>query len=929
MLLTRLTKSARTARILTGAAITAALSLTTVPAFGAKDFKPFDEVSKGFTKVNAPDGARPFISVWVNKKTNQLLAELPGGWSSQKHYIAATQASGAVFAGLQGPATYVYWKRYDKRLALLTPETATRSDGEAESKSSVKRLFTDRVLVDIPIVAMGPGGQPVIDLDDLLVAKASTFTRGRVSGMNARLARVVKTKVFPQNIEIAIEAPMRGGQLSTVHYSISKIPNSTGYKPRVADERVGYFTTVYRNLGEYDQDKKWVRYIDRWHLEKRDPKLRLSPPKEPLIFYVEHTVPVRYRRYVRRGLEYWNEAFEKVGLIDAIEVRYQDKNTGAHMEKDPEDVRYNFIRWLNNDISMAIGPHRAHPLTGQILDADVVLTDGWIRAYWHWYNELAPELAVESFSADTLDWLQDHPEWDPRILLATPEQKEHLLAQRAERKRRIAAGEAVAPVPADSALTHHPELAEVGHWLDDEHHHCMAAHALAFDMAFARLGLEMGMPDETFAGPSFNGGDDQDVEKLDGIPEWFIGPLLAELVAHEVGHTLGLRHNFKASSIYSIEEINSEEWRGNKALAGSVMDYLAPNFNMESGDVQGDIAMITIGPYDHWAIEYGYTFGKLDKVLERVSEPELAYLTDDDTRGPDPFARRRDATSDPLAFAENQMRIVRYHRDRIIDEFVKEGQSWSKARRGYSITLGTQTSMLSMMANWIGGAHVNRDRKGDPGDRPPIVVVDPERQRAALQFVIDNAFHDEAFGLTPELLTRMTVDKWSDRSPGDRGDSTWEVHDRIMATQASSLTMVMNLGTLRRVYDNELRTPADEDALTLPEILVAINDAIYSELDTDLNGVTFTNRKPMISSLRRNLQSTLADRLIYFTSRDKRLPRPIRTMSTAHLRRLSDRLEAILEHRDTGQIDEYTLAHLDDLHERVTKALNRIYVADL
>ena len=133
-------------------------------------------------------------------------------------------------------------------------------------------------------------------------------------------------------------------RFQTIHYSFSQVPStSNGYKARKADERIGYFTTAYSDLSKYTDDETRIRFINRWHLTKRDPKLKLSPPKEPIKFYVEHTTPVRYRRWIKRGVDYWNKAFEKVGIVDAIEIYYQDAQSKDHMEKDPEDVRYNFI----------------------------------------------------------------------------------------------------------------------------------------------------------------------------------------------------------------------------------------------------------------------------------------------------------------------------------------------------------------------------------------------------------------------------------------------------------------------------------------------------------------------------------------------------------------------------------------------------------
>ena len=87
------------------------------------------------------------------------------------------------------------------------------------------------------------------------------------------------------------------------------------------------------------------------------------------------------------------------------------------IDKDPEDVRYNFVRWLNNDVGTAIGPSRVNPTTGQILDADIILTDGWIRHFRYEFDNLLPKMMMEGFSAETMSWLASNPQWDPRLAL--------------------------------------------------------------------------------------------------------------------------------------------------------------------------------------------------------------------------------------------------------------------------------------------------------------------------------------------------------------------------------------------------------------------------------------------------------------------------------------------------------------------------------
>jgi hypothetical protein len=338
--------------------------------------------------------------------------------------------------------------------------------------------------------------------------------------------------------------------------------------------------------------------------------------------------------------------------------------------------------------------------------------------------------------------------------------------------------------------------------------------------------------------------------------------------------------------------------------------------------------MTGIGPYDYWAIEYGYTTSNdLKPILDRVAEPELTFATDEDTMGPDPLARRYDFGKNPLDYAANQMRLAKHHRQRLIDKFVKDGEGWSKARGGYEMTLKLQTDCLSMMSAWVGGAFVHRDHKGDKNARTPIEVVPTAQQRAALKFVIENAFYDESFGLTPDILNRMTIEHWLDDEESYRNrlanEPAWPVHDRVMGIQASALTMLMNPTTLRRVYDNEFRVSADQDVLTLPELLTTVNGAIWREL-TEVPDRPFSARKPMISSLRRNLQREHLDRLIDLTlpgSGFTAAYKPISNLAVVELKSIQDKIDKALA-KVGPKADPYTQAHLAEARARIAKSLD-------
>jgi hypothetical protein len=233
-----------------------------------------------------------------------------------------------------------------------------------------------------------------------------------------------------------------------------------------------------------------------------------------------------------------------------------------------------------------------------------------------------------------------------------------------------------------------------------------------------------------------------------------------------------------------------------------------------------------------------------------------------------------------------------------------------------------------MMSNWIGGAFVNRDKKGDPGNRVPVQVVPAKDQREALAFVIETSFRDDAYGLKPEILERLGVDKWIDGGghAGMADEATWPIHDRVLDMQATTLTLLMNPTTLRRVYDNELRLAADADALTLPELLDNITNSVWTELDQpcpdDRN-----DRNPMISSLRRNLQREHLQRLVDLILEDTpgtAAYSPISNLARMELRSLAAAMESTMK-KCEGKMDAYTLAHLSESKERIGRALEAGY----
>jgi hypothetical protein len=140
--------------------------------------------------------------------------------------------------------------------------------------------------------------------------------------------------------------------------------------PRVFDDRVGYFTQEMFDYSRDEQRAPQVRYIARWRLEKKDPGAALSDPVKPIVYYVDAATPLKWRAWVKKGIEDWQPAFEAAGFKNAIIAKYAP-TPEEDPEFSPEDVRYSVLRWLPSTTENASGPHISDPRTGEILNADI------------------------------------------------------------------------------------------------------------------------------------------------------------------------------------------------------------------------------------------------------------------------------------------------------------------------------------------------------------------------------------------------------------------------------------------------------------------------------------------------------------------------------------------------------------------------------
>jgi hypothetical protein len=597
------------------------------------------------------------------------------------------------------------------------------------------------------------------------------------------------------------------------YYSFMPLPEPM--QTRLADERVGFFTVARTDYTTDLNIKSKAHLLKRWRLEKMDPNAAVSEPKQPIVYWLDKNIPEKYRASVTQGVLEWNKAFEKAGFKNALMVKQQQ----ATDDFNNMDAKHTSIRWFTGaDVGFAIGPSQADPRTGEILDADIGMSDVFTRG--------ARRAVVEDLG-------------------------------------RVRG--------ADGELCDHAEAAA------QELHY-------ALDLLEAR-GLELDTPEAEALAQAY----------------------LKYVIMHEVGHTLGLRHNFRASTVYDLKQIQDPNFTKINGVATSVMDYTPFNISPK-GEKQGEYVMSTIGAYDYWAIEFGYKqFAPgqeaqgLAQILAKASQPELQFDSDEDAGfgsmgGVDPMVNRFDLGADPLAYYKQRMKLSRELWDRLQNMNLATGESYERLTRSFRSGFNQLNRVAPLAAKYIGGVHIRRERAGSKN--AVFEPVSAAKQKEALALITKDFFGTDSFKFKPEFIARLATDRF-ERTMSD-GSMQTSVALLVAGVQKGILDHVYSPAVATRLAEVGMKVNDPKETLGLSDVYDTIQEAIWSEAKTGQE----------TSLIRRNLQREQLRRMTDVLVKPAGpWPADARSIMRENARQLAGTLEKVLA---KPSLSKTTRAHYAD-----------------
>lgn len=847
-------------------------------------YKPWDKVvTKEHTKS---EGLLNFY-----QKQEELLLEVPKDKLDKPMLAILSISRGIgsdfVYGGLPIDDVMFDFHRDQDHIQMRRLSTNFRAGENQALKNAINLTFSESILENFPIKAE-KGDHVVIDVREFFLSDVSGMSMwlgaalGQPVRADSKKAYLATLTNFPTNTEVDTRLTYSPGrpeglflpnvpdarsiQLG-VSWSIRELP-AEPMTPRIADDRVGYFTTSHKDFTKEKEETFFTHYANKWRMEKKDPAAALSEPKQPIVYYIDNTIPDEYVPYMIRGVEFWQKAFEAAGFKNAILAK-----RAPTKEEDPNynpvDARYNTIRWNTNDqVSYgAIGPSRVDPRTGEIIDADILFEHNIIAGFGRSYRRLTSPRAA--------------------LMQVDPNLKQIWMTEE-ERARENAVMELPFFKMKPYAMCHADQCLQLG------------AEVMRLSM------LANGV-----------------MEAGGAVPIEYLGNALMWVTSHEVGHTIGLRHNFKSSGATPYDKLNDKETIESIGMTGSVMDYPSPNVAKDSTK-QGYYYSPGVGTGDIWAIKWGYSEvpgetavdqkKHTDAIAAMCLEKGHLYGTDEDTYplgAMDPRSNTNDLSDSPMSWASERAAICDdlMKNGKLENRVVQDGEDYVPLRSAV-LTLFLQKYICTNIATKnIGGMYTERSHKG--AERMPFTLVPADEQRKALDFIVTNALTSEAYALSPDMINKMQDDKmWSwENNPFEPGRRfEFPLTDWVEALQAGVLFNTFNPLLQARVIEGQYQS---DDAFKLSEMYATMTKSIWTSRLAP---------KGRTATWDRNLQRLYTDILIsQVVTPSGATPQDAIALSRLNLTRIRSAAQGQLAVK--GLSDD-TNAHLMETVARIDRALN-------
>lgn len=494
-----------------------------------------------------------------------------------------------------------------------------------------------------------------------------------------------KSSFFPRNAQLQVEYEVPYGVV-VVSYGISLLPE-TVMPQRVADDRVGYFSLRYTRYGVDNNDPANSTTDNRLHfmdpvmtvINRRRLELNNTTNQtiNPIVFYIDPSVPLRWQDDFAAGVEAWKPAFKKIGFPNAIRaVKPGDRDWPSDYHVG--DLRYNSISVVISDETYAIAPSVQDPRSGEILHSGIIFDYGF-------FDQVISDFDLKS---------------------------------------------PVQPPPKTPTTTTTPTARRTANKNTHSHGYCGIEHQAQYKlersiMSFALGGESRFVSDKT------------------------IGQHFMDIVMHEVGHTLGLRHNFAGTAVVSREQLNDPNYVATNGLSSSIMDYIPINIFSDLNDTQiptHGFFMTRIGSYDEAAIAYGYSIvddevpGYKSQKLSTLAEAAPFFLTDEDSDAlGHPLAQRFDLSSDPIDYANDRLQLILRIRNSSMEEKIPDDSSWTALWRREHLLLKVINNSIKRLQPFLGGVnltHAHRHHNEKRYSPVPISSADQKRALAVLSRII-------------------------------------------------------------------------------------------------------------------------------------------------------------------------------------------------